>query len=103
VEGAIVLDISNLECVETMNEDGTKSYSYRGDTFADSSHVPVSIATSPSIHGGTDKSKSPGTPDKPFGMISAPIVLGATHTDFKVKHVSSISGGDHERLSTFLS
>ncbi|KAG8678052.1 His Kinase A domain containing protein, partial [Ceratobasidium sp. 395] len=54
VEGALVVDIANLECVEITNEDGTKSYSYRGDTFADPSHAPAAIATSPSLHGPGD-------------------------------------------------
>ncbi|KAG8740737.1 His Kinase A domain containing protein [Ceratobasidium sp. 414] len=103
VEGALVLDITNLECVETINEDGTKSYSYRGDTFTDPSHAQASVAVSPSVHGGADKSKSPSIPEKPFERISTPVVLGASHDNFKAKHTPSISGADHERLSTFLS
>ncbi|KAG8720035.1 His Kinase A domain containing protein [Ceratobasidium sp. 394] len=103
VEGALVLDIANLECVETFNEDGTKSYSYRGDTFTDPSHSPTSVLASPSIHGNAEKSKSSSTPDKPFERISAPVILGASHDNFKTKHTPSISGADHERLSTFLS
>ncbi|KAG9104974.1 His Kinase A domain containing protein [Ceratobasidium sp. 370] len=103
VEGALVLDITNLECVETINEDGTKSYSYRGDTFTDPSYAPATVIASPSVYGGVDKSKLPGSPEKPFERISAPVVLGASHNDFKAKHAPSISGADHERLSTFLS
>ncbi|KAG9127245.1 His Kinase A domain containing protein [Ceratobasidium sp. 392] len=103
LEGALIVDIANLECVETTNEDGTKSYSYRGDTFTDPSHVSAGVAVSPNIHGSPDKSKSPGTPEKPFERINTPVILGATHSNFKAKHIPSISGADHERLSTFLS
>ncbi|QRV75076.1 protein-histidine kinase [Ceratobasidium sp. AG-Ba] len=103
VEGAMVLDIANLECVEVLGEDGAKSYSYRGDTFTDPVQIPPTIAASPSVHSGADKSKPFNLPDRPFDRISAPAVLGATHENFRMKHVSSLSGADHERLSAFLS
>ncbi|CUA70493.1 Peroxide stress-activated histidine kinase mak1 [Rhizoctonia solani] len=100
LEGAMVLDIANLECVESINEDGTKTYSYRGDTFTDSSHSAAPLAASPSIHALSDK--APGVANRPFERISPPVVLGATHTCFKGKHISTLSGADHERLSSFL-
>ncbi|CAE7184639.1 unnamed protein product [Rhizoctonia solani] len=100
LEGAMILDIANLECVESIEEDGTKSYSYRGDTFADSSHGAAPLATSPSIHPTSDK--APVIASRPFERISPPVVLGATHTNFKGKHISTLSGVDHERLSSFL-
>ncbi|CAE6434858.1 unnamed protein product [Rhizoctonia solani] len=100
LEGAVVLDIANLECVELANEDGTKTYSYRGDTFADSSHGAAPLAASPSMHAVSDK--LPGVANRPFERISPPVVLGATHANFKGKHISTLSGADHERLSSFL-
>ena len=104
VEGAIVLDISQLECVEATMEDGTKSYSYRGDTFADLNHVPATMTSSPGVHASVEKSNSGvATPDRPFGKISAPVILGSTHTSFQVNHTTSLSSVDHERLSMFLS
>lgn len=104
VEGATVLDISHLECVESTLDDGTKSYAFRGDTFTDASHVPAPAVSSPSVHGIAEKSSSgAGTPDRPFERISAPVVLGSAHTNFRGNHVTSISEVDHERLSTFLS
>lgn len=104
VEGAIVLDISQLECVETTMEDGTKSYSYRGDTFADLNHVPATMASSPSGHPNVQKTNNgAGTPDRPFERISAPAILGSAHTNFQVNHATSLSSVDHERLSMFLS
>ncbi|KAF8689033.1 Domain present in phytochromes and cGMP-specific phosphodiesterases, partial [Rhizoctonia solani] len=99
LEGATVLDIANFECVESFNEDGTKSYSYRGDTFTDSSHGPAPISASPSMH-ASDKVSGPA--NRPFEQISPPAVLGASHTNFKAKHVHTLSGADHERLSLFL-
>ncbi|KAF8606662.1 hypothetical protein BDV93DRAFT_553820 [Ceratobasidium sp. AG-I] len=104
VEGAIVLDISQLECVEAALEDGTKSYSYRGDAFADLNHAPPTIASSPSAHASVENpSSGVGTPDRPFGRISAPVILGSAHTNFQVDHTTSLSSVDHERLSMFLS
>lgn len=104
IEGATVLDISHLECVESTCEDGTKSYSFRGDTFTDPTHVPAPVVSSPSVHGTSERSGGgAGTPDRPFERISAPVVLGSAHTNFRGNHVTSISGIDHERLSTFLS
>ncbi|CAE6516153.1 unnamed protein product [Rhizoctonia solani] len=100
LEGAMVLDIANLECVESINEDGTKTCSYRGDTFADSSHGAPPLSASPSIHALPDK--VPGVANRPFERISPPVVLGATHTNFKGKHISMLSEADHERLSFFL-
>ncbi|QRW03977.1 protein-histidine kinase [Ceratobasidium sp. AG-Ba] len=35
--------------------------------------------------------------------VALTTVLGATHENFRMKHVSSLSGADHERLSAFLS
>ncbi|KAG8733967.1 His Kinase A domain containing protein [Ceratobasidium sp. 423] len=100
LEGAMVLDIANLECVESINEDGTKSYSYRGDTFADPAHSAAPLSASPSMHALSDK--APGVPNRPFERIGPPVVLGATHANFKGKHISMLSGADHERLSSFL-
>ncbi|CEL55441.1 DNA polymerase delta small subunit OS=Arabidopsis thaliana GN=POLD2 PE=2 SV=2 [Rhizoctonia solani AG-1 IB] len=100
LEGATVLDIANFECVESFNEDGTRSYSYRGDTFADSSHGSAPLSTSPGIHPLSDK--APGAANRPFERISPPVVLGASHTNFKAKHTPTLSGADHERLSSFL-
>ncbi|CCO28948.1 DNA polymerase delta small subunit [Rhizoctonia solani AG-1 IB] len=100
LEGATVLDIANFECVESFNEDGTRSYSYRGDTFADSSHGSAPLSASPGIHPLSDK--APGAANRPFERISPPVVLGASHTNFKAKHTPTLSGADHERLSSFL-
>ncbi|CAE6416351.1 unnamed protein product [Rhizoctonia solani] len=100
LEGAMVLDIANLECVESINDDGTKSYSYRGDTFADTPHGEAPLAASPSIHALSEK--APGVANRPFERISPPVVLGASHVNFRGRHISTLSGADHERLSSFL-
>lgn len=102
LEGAVILDIAHLECVEAMHEDGTKSYSYRGDTFTESSHASAQLSASPSIHATGDKSSLAASYDKPFERISTPVVLGSAHSNFKPKQAHSLSGADHERLSTFL-
>jgi hypothetical protein len=98
----MVLDIAHLECVEVTNEDGTKCYSYRGDTFTDAPHVTASPSTSPGIQATSDKAGTPGTHYRPFERISPPAVLGASHTNFKAKSLPALSGADHERLSAFL-
>ncbi|KAJ1307554.1 hypothetical protein OPQ81_001651 [Rhizoctonia solani] len=81
LEGALVLDIANLECVEAVNEDAP-------------------LSASPGIHALSDK--TPGAANRPFEPISPPAVLGASHVNFKGKHISTLSGTDHERLSSFL-
>lgn len=92
VDGAIVLDVSHFEVVETLDDQGERTTFYHGDLYEVS---PLGLATEQTPRGSTGRQLE-------FGPIPALPVLGAAEDVSTPLTNQPLSGEEHADISKFL-
>ncbi len=95
VDGAIVLDVSNFEAIETLDTDGRRRRFYHGDLYDAGPPGPAADHSYRRFI-ATERSHT-------FGPLPALPILGADEDLTNPRQGHVIGSEDHESLSNFLS